>query len=292
MENKNAKELKIYVLNISKEVIMTFFSRNEIVSNGQRLTGFSRFTEVLGRDFKRFLFTSLMTCLCFLPFAAGITFSILSTSVLLVFPASVIGGIVAGPALSCLYDIILRGLRDASGKLFSTYVRGWKQNFRQSILPSILFCLIFGFYIFMSMLFFWSDRFPGIGTIAIYLMGLFFFLLLFSFFWPQIALFDQPFIQSARNSLLFSLRFFPKAAGSTLIKFLFYLLIVLFLPWTVVLLPLIGFWLPLYLSLFLIYDTLNDCFGIEEKIAASFPEQVPFYEDDETWLKRKQEENS
>lgn len=66
---------------------------------------------------------------------------------------------------------------------------------------------------------------------------------------------------------------------------------ILFLPWSVMMLPVIGFWFILYTANFLIYNTFNSCFQIEEQIAQAFPEQVPFYEDDETWLKRKQEEN-
>ena len=65
----------------------------------------------------------------------------------------------------------------------------------------------------------------------------------------------------------------------------------LFLPWTLLLVPLIGFWFILFLSNFLIYDTMNDVFEIEDKIAQAFPDQAVIYEDDEAWLKRKQEED-
>ena len=63
----------------------------------------------------------------------------------------------------------------------------------------------------------------------------------------------------------------------------------LFLPWSVVLLPLTGFWFILYTADFLLYDTLNNSFHIEEQIARAYPEQVPFYEDDEAWIRRKQQ---
>lgn len=35
---------------------------------------------------------------------------------------------------------------------------------------------------------------------------------------------------------------------------------------------------------------MNEMFEIEELIAAAFPEQEVVYEDDEAWLKRRQEE--
>ena len=245
---------------------MSFFTPNYIhPSNGKRLTGF-------------------------LPFAAGVILSILSSSVLLLLPACLIGGILAGPALSCMYDAVMRSLRDASKNWWTDYRHAWKQNWRQSILPGI--CLMLGFYIFMAMLFWWAVRFPGWGTIVIYLCSLFVFTMFFSVLWPQIALFEQSFGQCCKNSILFMLRFLPKTAGISLLQVAYWLIIALFLPWSVFLLPLTGIWFIVYSADFLLYDTFNDIFQIEAKIADSFPEQVPFYEDDAAWLKRKQEEEN
>lgn len=270
---------------------MSFFYPNyNRPSNGKRLTGFPRYMEVLERNIKKFLLVNLITLICFLPFIIGIALSILSSSVLILIPSCLIGGVFAGPALSCMYDAVMRSLRDASKNWWEDYKHAWKQNWHQSIFPGILFCLMLGFYIFMAILFWWSVRFPGWGTIAIYICSLFLFTMFFSICWPQIALFEQPFRQCFKNSLLFMLRFFPKAAGITLLQLVYWIVIILFLPWSVMLLPLTGIWFILYTANFLIYDTFNNIFQIESKIADSFPEQVPFYEDDEAWLKRKQEE--
>lgn len=268
-----------------------FFHPNTGSSNGKRLTGFPRYTEILERSIKNFLFTNLLTLVGFLPFGIGVGLAILSSSVLILIPACVIGGLFAGPALSCMYDAVMRGLRDASGKCLADYRRAWKQNWQQSLLPGILFCLMLGFYIFMAMLFWWSVRFPGWGTILLYLFSLLLFTMFFSICWPQITLFDQSFRQCARNSLLFILQFLPKILGIALLQLLYWAVIILLLPWSAFLMPLIGIWFILYTSNFLFYDTLNNCFKIEEQIAEAFPDQVPFYEDDETWLKRKQAEN-
>lgn len=44
------------------------FRQTQYTSTGQRLTGFARYTEVLERNIRKYLFTNLMTLLCFLPF--------------------------------------------------------------------------------------------------------------------------------------------------------------------------------------------------------------------------------
>jgi hypothetical protein len=191
-----------------------------------------------------------------------------------------------------MYDAVMRALRDAPGKFWQNYRRAWKQNWRQSLLPGMLFCFMLGLYIFMAMLFWWSTSFPGWGTLAIYVCSLLIFTMCFSLYWVQIVLFEQPFTQNLRNCLLFILRFPWKVLGISVLQLLYWTVMVLFLPWSVLLLPIIGFWFILYTVNFLIYNTFDEAFHLETLIAESFPEQTPFYEDDETWLKRKQEETA
>lgn len=256
------------------------------MSNGKRLTGLSRYTEVLERYFSKFFFTNILTLIGFLPFTAGVVWAILSSSFLIMILTALIGGIFVGPALSCMYDAVFRGLRDVA----PDFRHAWTQNWKQSILPGILFCLLLGTDIFMAMLFWWASSFPGWGTIALYLFSIFMITMFFSIIWPQIILFDQTLFQNIRNSLLFILLHFPRTFGAALLQILYWGAFALFLPWSLFLLPLTGFWFSLYTTNFLLYDTLNDCFQIEKRIAEAFPEQAPFYEDDDAWLRRKQQE--
>lgn len=268
----------------------SLFSFHAPAGTGQRLTRTARFSELLGRDFKRFFIVNLLTLLGFLPFALGVLIAILSSSILVLIPACIFGGALAGPSLSCMYDIIFRSLRDAPGKCMENYRRACKQNWRQSVLPGIIFCLFLGCYAFMLMLFWWAETAPGFGTIALFFVSLILFTMFFSLYWPQVVLFEQSGAQRFKNCLLFMIRFFWKTFGCALLQIGYWAVILLFLPWSAAFLPLIGLWFILFVENFLLYNTLDGVFGIEEKIAQDFPEQVAFYEDDEEWLKRKQEE--
>lgn len=258
--------------------------------DGKRLIGMARYTELLDRDIKRFFLVNLFTLIGFLPFFIGVLFAILSSSTLILLPACILGGAFAGPALSGMYDTVFRSLRDAPGKCLENYKRALKQNWRQSILPGIIFCLLLGFYLFMLMMFWQASSSPGFGTLALYLFSLLIFTMVFSLFWPQLILFDQGSKQTLKNCLLFLLRFFWKTLGCAVLQIFYWGILVLFLPWSVILLPLTGFWLILFTANFLLYRTLNESFGIEEKITETFPEQTALYESDEEWLKRKQAE--
>ncbi|MFR8283105.1 MAG: DUF624 domain-containing protein [Faecalibacterium sp.] len=56
--------------------------------------------------------------------------------------AAVAAGWLVGPALTGLYDTILRALRDEPGFWWHTYKRAWKQNFRSSLVPGIVFTVL------------------------------------------------------------------------------------------------------------------------------------------------------
>lgn len=271
---------------------MAFFKHFMPDATGLRQTGLPRFFELLDRDFKRFFLGNLLTLLGFLPLAVGIFSSILLSSILILIPACILGGAIAGPFLACLHDMIFRSLRDASGKWIQNYKRALKQNWRQAILPGILFGLLLGFYLFMLMMFWWAGQFPSLGTLLVYIAGLFIITMFFSLYWPLLVLFEQTQKQRFQNCLLFLIRFFWKVCGCSLLQILYWIVMIFLFPLSIVLLPLTGIWFILFAANFLLYDTFNEVFRIEEQIEQIFPEQAAFYEDDEMWLKRKQEEQN
>jgi len=61
------------------------------------------------------------------------------------------------------------------------------------------------------------------------------------------------------------------------LQLLWWIVMVLFLPWSAFLVPFLGVWYILYLSNFLLYDQLDQAFRIEEQIGEAFPEQIPVY---------------
>lgn len=268
---------------------MAWFSFSK-TGTGRRLTGLPRLTELLDRDFKRFFLANLLTLAGFIPFGAGVIFSLLSSSILVLIPSCLIGGALAGPVLSCHYDVIYRSLRDAPGRFWTNYKRAWKQNARASILPGMLFCLFIGFYLFTLMLFWWSSSSPSLGTLAVFFSSLLLFTMFFSSYWPQLILFEQTTSRRISNCILFVLRFFWKSLGCAILQIVYWIALLLLLPWSAILLLLTGFWLILFLSNFLMYRSIDEAFHLEEEIAKQFPEQRAFYEDDQEWVRRKQSE--
>lgn len=240
-----------------------------------RLVGIDRYQDVLGRNWKRFFLTGLLTVLGCLPLAAGVGYAILSSSVLVLLPAGILGGAIAGPFLACLYDSILRALRDAPGTWSQNYKRSMRQNARAALLPGAVTGLFLAAAAFAGMmLFFWSTVRPTVVMVLVYLFSCLVFLVVSTLYWPQLVLFDQRPMVRLRNALLFTVQNFWATLGTALLQLVWWGLMVLFAPWTLLLLPFVGTWFDLFVALFLLYDRLDKAFSIEESIARAFPEQA------------------
>jgi hypothetical protein len=239
-----------------------------------RLTGVDRYQEVLGRDWKRFFFSGLGVVLGFAPFATGCAFAILSQSIVVLLPVCILGGAISGPFLACLYDTMLRSLRDANGGWWDNYKKSLAQNWKSAILPGILTCLFLGTALFTGMLFFWAQVNPSVGTLVLYVMSWLLFMMIGTLYWPQLVLFEQSTSLRVRNMLLFCAKYFWVTAGAALIQLAFWMLIVLFAPLSLFLVPLIGTWFALFIALFMLYNKMDEAFGIESGIKEYFPDQV------------------
>lgn len=258
-----------------------FFPEDFHPTKGRR-TGFDRYREVLERDAMSFFLGGLISLVGFLPFGLGMIYAILSTSTLVMLAASVIGGLFAGPALYGMYDLLFRSLRDAPSDWWHSYRKAIREHWKGALFPGIMFCLFLGITTFAALLvFWWSVSMPTLGTIVLFLTSPLVSTMLLSVYWPQLVLFQQTNWIRLKNCLLFCLRYFFHTVGVAAIQVGYWVLWALLLPWSVLLLPLIGFWFVLFLSNFLLYNDLNEAFGFEEAIRAQFPEQAPVYQEDE-----------
>ena len=174
--------------------------------------------------------------------------------------------------------------RDARGRLVGidryqdVLGRNWKRFFLTGLV-TLLGCLPLalgvGAVAFAGMmLFFWSAVRPTLATVLLYLFSCLLFLVLSTLYWTQLVLFDQRAGVRLRNGLLFVLRYFWVTLGTGLLQLAWWVLMVLFAPWTLLLMPFVGSWFVLFAALFLLYDRLDQAFAIEESISRAFPEQA------------------
>jgi len=105
---------------------------------------------------------------------------------------------------------------------------------------------------------------PVLGTVALYLFALLVVLIVNTIYWPQLVLFRQKASIRLRNCLLFCARYLWRVLGAGLLQLGYLAVCVLFAPWTLLLVPILGVWYILFLAQFLIYEQMDEAFGIEE----------------------------
>lgn len=94
---------------------MGLFFPSDPVIHGQRATGLPRYQELLERDWKSFLFADFVTLGLCIPYGLGVGYALLSSSLLVLIPVCVVGGLLVGPAISCMMDALFRSYRVRPG---------------------------------------------------------------------------------------------------------------------------------------------------------------------------------
>lgn len=168
-----------------------FFSQDEKRFTGVRSLGFARYREVLEGSWKALFAAGFLSLLLFIPFAGGMVYAVLSKSALIAILAGVAGGAIAGPGLGCLYDLILRRLRNDSSDWWTSWKKAFRQNLVISILTGIVQCVFMGLVVFSGALMLWGATPPSLGTIAILLVGSIVLAAVLTVWWPQAVLFSQ-----------------------------------------------------------------------------------------------------
>ena len=236
-----------------------------------RKTGLGRFFELVGRDMNGMFLANLLTCLGFIPVICLVYIGFLMNSLPVMVVSAVVGGVLAGPVLAGMYDTVLRALRDEPGYWWTTYRRAFRQNFKASILPGILYCVVVTLQIFIvyfcfSMLAQGVNVGTGMWVAAV--LNLVVFHMLFAYMWPQVVLLDQPFHQTLANSIRCMLAFLPHALAASIVQILFWGLVILCMPLGLLLMIVFGFWFTCEICCQIVSCDLERVFHVEEQIRA------------------------
>ncbi len=142
-------------------------------------------------------------------------------------------------------------------------------NFKASILPGVLYCVvvtvqIFFVYFCFNMLYHGTN--VGVPMWVATVLNLLLLHMLFSYLWPQVVLLDQPLFQTLKNSVNCMIAFLPHALAASVVTILFWGLVILCMPLGLLLMLVFGFWFQVEVCCQIVYGDLDRVFHIEEKI--------------------------
>ena len=240
-----------------------------VEKDAPRKTGIGRFFELVGRDMNSMFLANLLTCLGFVPVISLVYIGFLMNNLPVMLISAAVGGILAGPVLAGMYDTVLRALRDEAGYWWVTYRKAFKRNFKASILPGVLYCVVVTLQIFLvyfcfNMLYHGTN--VGVPLWVATVLNLLIFQMLFAYMWPQIALLDQPLSLTLKNSINCMIAFLPHALAASIVQILFWGVVILCMPLGLLLMLVFGFWFVTEVSCQIVYGDLDRVFHIEEKI--------------------------
>ena len=112
--------------------------------------GAARLWEILSRDLDGIFLSGTLALLGCAPAAILVGAALWLGSLPLCLLAAVAAGWLTGPVLTGLYDTILRALRDEPGFWWHTYKRAWKRNFKSSLVPGVVFTLLWALVAYFS----------------------------------------------------------------------------------------------------------------------------------------------
>ena len=234
-----------------------------------RKTGPGRFFELVGRDMNGLFLANLLCCIGLLPVICLVYIGFLAGSLPVMLGSAAVGGILAGPALSGMYDTVLRALRDEAGYWWVTYRRAFKRNFKASILPGVLYCVVVTLQIFLVYFCFnmlYQGANVGVPMWVAMVLNLLIFQMLFTYMWPQIVLLEQPLGRTLQNSINCMIAFLPHALAASIVQILFWGVVILCMPLGLFLMLIFGFWFVTEVSCQIVYGDIEKVFHIEENI--------------------------
>ncbi|MGN0983711.1 MAG: DUF624 domain-containing protein [Gemmiger sp.] len=230
-----------------------------------RKVGLPRFFELLGRDLWSFYQASFLCCLGFLPGFVLMLFGLMAGAMPLCVAGGVLAGVVGAPFLCGLLDTVLRALRDEPGYWWHTYKKAWRQNWKESLLPGLAFGVFFGLWISLIFLLTSMESVP-ISVWTCLVVGLFLGLGYFGYLFAQIPLVSLPLGQLIKNAALMFLGFFPRTLAATLVMAGYWGLVLFYMPYTIPVVFVTGFWLPTVISMMILYPGLDKVFSLEKTI--------------------------
>ena len=248
------------------------FGRSEFMPEGAgispdtpRKKGAARLIEIMSRDLDGIFLSGSLALLACAPAAVLVGLALWMGSLPLCLLAACCTGWLVGPALTGLYDTILRALRDEPGFWWHTYKRVWKQNFKSSLLPGSIFTALWALVSYAAF------ALPQMTDVSnsfalILLLDTMLLLTLGNYFWMQNALFDSSVGKNLSNCVRMFLGFLPQTALSAVFQLVYWLLMAFLIPRCAFVFLLTGLWVPNLLAIMAVYAPIEKSLHLEALI--------------------------
>lgn len=238
-----------------------------VPKNAPRKRGAARYFEILTRDFSHLIKINLLHQLCLLPAQALFVLAFLFSRYFAVFmAASILASIPVGPSLTAMLLLQSKMLRDEPGFVWHDYKKAFRENFRKTVVPGMLYFAVIAAQLYAALLYYTQLSSIGIPLLAIFGFSIILFWMAARYFFLQAGYLELGILTMLKNSLLLALGNAPRSLIAALITLVFGVGQILLAPSAVPVTVFFGYALPSLWSLMVIWPPVNKVFKIEETL--------------------------
>ena len=255
-----------------------------VPKNAPRKKGIARFIEILGRDFGNLVKLNLLFFACAFPAILLFIWAILNIGIggfLFWAFLAWIASFPVGPALTAMHYLITKMLRDDPGFIWHDFKKAFKENFKETLLPGMLYTLVIGSQV-LSFFYYMAGSAQGqmsFPILVLYLFSVLLFAMAAPYFFIQKPYLDLKNGGVIKNSLLLAIGNAPRSFAGALFGTGLLILQILFFPASFLFLILIGFTIPCLINLMWVWPPIDKVFGIEKTLRQRAGQE--FLEEDE-----------
>lgn len=236
-----------------------------VSTNTEKSKGLSRLWEIIMDNTAHFFISSLFCVLSFIPAGLGIFYSLSINNIIVLFISSIIGCAIFGLFYGTMINGMLIAMRDETGDWLKKYSHALKRDFKDNMIAGALVGLILFIGIYVLCLIKTGSTLP-VSMIACTAVTILVALAIFTYLWPQRVFFDLKLLDIIRNSIFMSLAHPLVTLSAILVQIIYWSILILLVPYSIIFLVIFGLWFPALLSIFITYNKMNTEFHIEEKL--------------------------
>lgn len=228
--------------------------------------GLMRIFELLEQDGGKFFKAGVLALLGLVPFYLAVMFAVANGALILLL-LCIPTGMLAMPQIAAAADTVMRSMRNEVGWWFwDTYKAVWKRNFRASLLPGAIGGLIIGLQIycvyFLTLLKSPTADFLTLVAAIVIATGV------AQFYLPMAVCMDLPFGALVRNCFVMFFCHPIKALLAAAVQVVYYGVMLIWFPLTLVILVMTSLWLPMLLGYSILYPAMDKELNLTESYAA------------------------
>ncbi len=217
--------------------------------------GLLRVIELLDRDGGKFFKAGVLALLGLIPFYAAVRLA-LATGALLLLLLCIPTGMLAMPQLAGAADTVMRSMRDEVGWWWwDTYKKVWKRNLTASLLPGAVGGMLVGLQIY-CMYFLTTMENPDADFWMI-LAAMVIAAAVMQFYLPMLVCMELRFGSLVRNCFVLFFCHPIKALLAAMVQVVYYGIMLIWFPLTLVILVMTSVWLPMLLSYSILYTAMD-----------------------------------